>query len=189
MATLDAAAQGMERALSAVRDLLLHVGEDPDRDGLVDTPDRVARAFEEMTAGYREDPSLILARVFDVPYDEMVVVRDIEFWSLCEHHLLPFHGTATVGYLPHGKVVGLSKIPRLVQCYARRLQVQERMTQQIAEAMEEHLDPLGVGVVVRAHHTCMGARGIKCDAHMVTSCLLGAMRDHGVREEFLRLTG
>lgn len=173
-----------------IRALLIGLGEDPDRDGLKRTPQRVAAAYREMTAGYQLDPADILSTTFDVAYDEMVVVRGIEFWSLCEHHLMPFHGTATVGYLPRERVVGLSKIGRLVQCFARRLQVQERMTQQIADAMQEHLNPVGVGVVIHASHTCMAMRGVKLAGEMVTSSMLGAFREDGrARTEFLALGG
>jgi GTP cyclohydrolase I len=165
-----------------------YVGEQPAREGLVDTPSRVARALRENTAGYQEKPAEILSTVFEEAYDEMIVVKDIEFWSLCEHHLLPFHGQATVGYIPDGKVVGLSKIARLVHCFARRLQVQERMTEQIAQALVEHLKPTGAGCLVSAHHTCMAMRGVRASAPMLTSALYGAMRE-GARDEFLRLAG
>jgi GTP cyclohydrolase I len=180
-----------DRIPMLVATLLRELGEDPHRDGLVDTPDRVARAWREMTEGYRQDAAAILDATFDVgPYDQMVVVRDIEFWSLCEHHLLPFHGMATVGYLPGDRVVGLSKIGRLVNCFARRLQVQERLTQQIADAMNEHLKPKGVGVLINATHTCMAMRGVRLGADMVTSALLGRFRDDAVlRSEFLALAG
>lgn len=175
----------------AVVRLLELVGEDPNRPGLVDTPGRVVRALAEMTEGYRMDPAVILERVFDEPSsDEMVVVDGIDFTSLCEHHLLPFAGTAVVGYVPQGgKVVGLSKIPRLVECFARRLQVQERLTRQIADAMDTHLAPAGVGVVLRAKHSCMGCRGVrKPAASMVTSATLGLFRDDPrARAEFLAL--
>lgn len=171
----------------AVIRLLEFVGEDPTRAGLVDTPARVIRAFEEMTSGYRIDPTLILKTTFEERCDEMVVVRGIEFTSLCEHHLLPFTGTATVGYVPDRDVVGLSKIPRLVDAFARRLQVQERMTLQIAETLDESLHPLGVGVIVEARHSCMGCRGVrKPSAEMVTSAMLGVFRDKPeARAEFL----
>jgi GTP cyclohydrolase I len=173
----------------AVRRILQHIGEDPNRDGLLDTPKRVVKAFTEMTVGYAQDPGDILSTTFDVDCDEMVVVTGIRFTSLCEHHLLPFIGTATVAYIP-GQVVGLSKLARLVECYARRLQVQERMTNQIADSIEEHLNPQGVGVVVRAHHACMGCRGVRQqNAEMVTSALRGFMRDKAdARAEFLALT-
>jgi GTP cyclohydrolase I len=176
-------------AAVAVDVLLRYVGEDPVRLGLLGTPDRVARSLREMTSGYRDDPAGILATTFAERSDEMVLVRDIEFWSLCEHHLLPFHGTATVGYLPRDNVVGLSKLARVVHCFARRLQVQERLTTQIASAVMDNLEPLGVGVVVRATHLCMAARGVRSPSTMVTSALLGVMRDADPRAEFLALAG
>lgn len=168
--------------------LLTMIGEDCDRDGLKDTPERFARAYMEMTAGYEQHPSDILSTTFDVEYDEMVIVRGIGFHSLCEHHMLPFSGVAHVGYLPGAKVVGLSKVVRLVHCFAQRLQIQERMTMQIAESMQAHLKPRGVGVVVQAHHSCMSCRGVRADATMVTSALLGHTRTEG-RAEFLKLCG
>lgn len=178
-------------AEEAVRVLLVELGEDADRPGLLDTPARVVRALREMTDGYGIDPAELLAVQFPDDYDEMVVVRGVEFHSLCEHHLLGFSGTATVAYIPTpGRgVVGLSKLARLVECFARRLQVQERMTMQIADAIDEHLAPVGVGVVVRARHSCMGCRGVrKPGAEMVTSALRGAMRDEPhTRAEFLSL--
>lgn len=174
----------------AVRRLLQFVGEDPTREGLLDTPGRVVKALGELTSGYAQDPATILERTFDVPFDEMVVVTGITFTSLCEHHVLTFSGTVDVGYLPSDRVVGLSKIPRLVECFARRLQVQERLTTEIAEAMNDQLNPSGVGVVVRARHSCMGCRGVRQpSAEMVTSKLLGQMRDDArARSEFLALT-
>lgn len=162
------------------------IGENPLRDGLVDTPRRVVRSLTEMTSGYHEKPAEILSKVFDVPYDEMVVLRGIEFWSLCEHHLMPFNGRAHIGYLPKGKVIGISKLARLVHCFARRLQVQERLTQQIAHTINEHLQPQGVGVVLEATHLCMAMRGVRSPAEMITSCLLGNIRDMA-RGEFLGL--
>ncbi len=175
-------------AEAAVATLIRFIGEDPQRDGLADTPARVVRAWREMTAGYAEDPADILARTFEETSDELVILSNIAFYSTCEHHLLPFYGTASVGYLP-GKVVGISKLARLVQCFARRLQIQERMTKQIASAIAEHLDARGVGVVIRAHHLCMGCRGTRQPAtEMVTSSMLGTLRDDAVsRSEFLRL--
>lgn len=171
----------------AVRRLLEHVGEDPNRDGLVDTPRRVVKAWKEMTGGYSIDPGALLSTTFDVHYDEMVVVRRVPFVSLCEHHVLPFTGHATVAYIP-GKVVGLSKLARLVDAYARRLQVQERLTNQIADAIEAHLDPRGAGVIVTAQHACMSARGIQKAADMVTSSMRGAMHDEpAARHELLAL--
>lgn len=171
-----------------VRRLIQYVGEDAARDGLQDTPRRVLSALKELTTGYKDSPQEILSTVFEEEYDEMVLVRDIPFWSLCEHHMLPFHGTATVGYIPAGKVVGLSKIARLVQCFAKRLQIQERMTNQIAREIEEWLKPQGVGVIVKASHTCMAMRGVKAAAEMITSSMLGAFRDKPeARQEFLDL--
>jgi GTP cyclohydrolase I len=174
----------------AVTTLLTLIGEDPQRDGLVDTPARVIRAWKEMTCGYEEDPGVILSRTFQETSNEMVVLRGVSFTSICEHHLLPFHGTAAVGYLP-GKVVGISKLARLVQCFARRLQIQERLTRQIAAAIEDHLEPRGVGVMIRARHLCMGGRGVKLpDTELVTSAMLGQLReDANVRAEFLRIAG
>lgn len=174
-------------AESSIRLLLAHLGEDPDRDGLHDTPARVVRALVEMTEGYRQDPADVLSTTFDtdVHYDQMVMSLGIPFTSLCEHHMLPFVGHVDIGYLPAGRVVGLSKLARLVDIYARRLQVQERMTQQIADAIREHLHPLGVGVVVHAHHSCQAARGIRKDGTMVTSAMHGEFRDGPVRAEFL----
>lgn len=172
----------------AVRTILEHIGEDPYRDGLKDTPKRVAKALTEMTAGYRDDPKYILSRVFEESYDEIVILRDIPFTSLCEHHLLTFSGTTDIGYLP-GKVVGLSKLARLVDCFSRRLQVQERMTKQIAEAIEEHLEARGVAVIVRSVHSCLACRGVKkSGAEMVTSAMLGLFRsESAARAEFLEL--
>ncbi len=180
----DATSTGPE---DAVVRLLDFVGEDPHREGLAATPSRVLRSLTELTAGYADDPASILSTVFTEQHDQMVVVDGVEFTSLCEHHLLPFVGTAVVGYVPRGKVVGLSKLARLVECYARRLQVQERMTEQIAVALMEHLAPEGAGVVVRAHHSCMGCRGVrKPSARMTTSALYGIMRYSAeTRAEFL----
>jgi GTP cyclohydrolase IA len=171
----------------AVRGILLEIGEDPDRQGLRGTPDRVHRMYAELTAGYHVDPDrLINGAVFDVDYSEMVVVKDIPFYSLCEHHLLPFFGTASVAYIPKGRVIGLSKIPRVVEMYARRLQVQERMTQQIADFLNERLNPQGVGVVVEANHLCAVMRGIrKPGTVMTTSAVLGLFRSRDrTRAEF-----
>lgn len=172
----------------AVERLLKLIGEDVDREGLRETPRRFVKALEEMTAGYHEDPAEILETQFDEPYDELVVVTGIEFTSLCEHHMLPFTGVATIGYIPDKKIVGLSKLPRIVHTFAKRLQVQERLTNEIAEAIQEHVEPLGVGVVVTALHQCMAIRGVKqAGAKMTTSCLLGVLRDAGARSEFLAL--
>lgn len=186
MAIDDSSTQDVEDALACVRTLLLAVGEDPTRDGLIKTPQRVVRALAEMTSGMHVNPATVLGTVFNETSDQMVVVTGIRFSSLCEHHLLPFTGTATVGYVPDGRVVGLSKIPRLVDVFAKRLQVQERMTNQIASTMMTALRPLGVGVILRAHHSCMGCRGVRQpDAEMVTSCLLGVMREAGAKAELL----
>jgi GTP cyclohydrolase I len=176
----------------AIRTLLAELGEDPDRDGLRDTPDRVRRMYLELTDGYRTDPETIFNGAdFEVDYDEMVVVRDIEFYSLCEHHLLPFFGKAHVGYLPRGRVIGLSKIPRVVDMYAHRLQVQERLTQQVATFLMERLDPKGVACVIEATHLCTVMRGVrKQEATMVTSTMLGTFRrDARTRGEFLTFIG
>ncbi|HEY6212863.1 MAG TPA: GTP cyclohydrolase I FolE [Vicinamibacterales bacterium] len=176
-------------AEEAVATLLRFIGEEPERDGLRDTPARVVKAWREMTAGYDDDPAEILSRTFDESSDEMIILRGITFHSTCEHHMLPFYGQAVVGYLP-GKVVGISKLARLVHCFARRLQIQERMTRQIADAIETHLEARGVGVVLRAHHLCMGCRGVRQEeTEMVTSAMLGTLRsDPTTRAEFLRLT-
>ncbi len=171
----------------AVRRILEEIGEDPDRQGLVRTPERVHRMYGELTAGYHVDPAkLINGAVFDVAYSEMVVVKDIPFYSLCEHHLLPFFGTAAVAYIPRGRVIGLSKIPRIVEMYARRLQVQERLTQEIAEFLQEHLAPQGVGVVVEATHLCAVMRGVrKPGTIMTTASVLGLFRTRDrTRAEF-----
>ena len=177
-----------ESIRSVITELLKAIGEDPDREGLRRTPDRVARMYEELLEGYRQDPiALVNDALFEVKYDEMVVVRDIEFYSLCEHHMLPFIGRAHVAYLPCDRVVGLSKIPRIVDLFAKRLQVQERMTRQIAEFVDKLLNPLGVAVVVEGLHLCATMRGVrKHDARMTTSTMLGAFRTRlATREEFL----
>ncbi len=173
---------------AAVAQMLAAFGEDPQREGLRDTPERMARMYEELLAGYRTDPvALVNDALFEVEYDEMVIVRDIEFYSLCEHHMLPFMGRAHVAYIPRGRVIGLSKIPRIVDLFARRLQVQERMTRQIADFLDELLHPGGVAVVVEALHMCSAMRGVKKhDARMTTSAMLGAFRtEMMVRMEFL----
>lgn len=174
-----------KEAENAVRSILNFIGEDPNREGLVKTPYRVAKAFKELTEGYHQDPKKILGTTFNEACDEMVVVRDIQFWSLCEHHLLPFHGRAIVGYLPKDRIVGLSKIGRIVHCFSRRLQVQEKLTQEIANSIMENLQPHGVGVVIKAVHQCMAMRGVRTPAEMVTSCMLGAFREPATRQEFL----
>ena len=173
-----------------VEALLVELGEDPRRQGLTATPERVARAMRELTDGYAVKPEDVIAdAIFDQDYDEMVVVKDIAFYSLCEHHMLPFFGHVHVGYLPKGKVVGLSKIPRLVEVYAHRLQLQEQMTKAIAEALNGTLEPRGVGVVVEARHLCMEMRGVETPGgRMITSCMLGTFRrDPRTRAEFLDL--
>jgi GTP cyclohydrolase I len=177
-----------EKIVESVEKILEAVGENPNRQGLRNTPARVARAYSELLDGYREDPiKLLNGAIFDVAYDEMVIVRDIEFYSLCEHHMLPFIGRAHVAYLPKGKVIGLSKIPRIVDMFARRLQVQERMTRKIADLIQELLNPYGVAVVVEALHLCTMMRGVrKHDARMTTSAMLGAFRSSmATRQEFL----
>jgi GTP cyclohydrolase I len=176
----------------AVRTLLSEIGEDAGREGLLRTPERVRRMYDELTAGYHVDAdALINGAMFSVDYDEMVVVRDIEFFSLCEHHLLPFIGRAHVGYLPRGRVVGLSKIPRIVDMYAQRLQVQERLTVQIADFLMERLEPKGVACVIEATHLCTMMRGVKKqEATMVTSSMTGTFRrDARTRAEFMGLIG
>ncbi|WP_456946432.1 GTP cyclohydrolase I FolE [Geodermatophilus sp. SYSU D00697] len=180
-----------ERAAAAVRELLIAVGEDPDRPGLRDTPGRVARAYAETFAGLWQDPSDILATTFDEDHDEMVLVKDIPMYSTCEHHLVPFHGVAHIGYIPgeDGRVTGLSKLARLVEVYARRPQVQERMTSQIADALAEVLKPRGVLVVIEAEHLCMAMRGIrKPGSTTVTSAVRGIFRDNpATRSEAMSL--
>jgi GTP cyclohydrolase IA len=178
------------RTADSIRAILADIGEDPDREGLVKTPERVDKALRFLTKGYAEDPQALLNNaLFTVSYDEMVIIRDIDVFSLCEHHLLPFYGRAHVAYLPNGKVVGLSKIPRLVDMFARRLQVQERLTVQIAEAISETVKPRGVGVVIEAMHFCMMMRGVeKQNSVAVTSCMLGVFREQLMtRDEFLTL--
>lgn len=182
---LSASCKGV--VADAVTHILKAVGENPDREGLLDTPGRVARAYDELLAGYAVDPVALLNNaLFDVEYDEMVLVTDIDFHSLCEHHMLPFIGKAHVAYLPDKTVVGLSKIPRIVDAFARRLQVQERMTRQIAELLDELIKPKGVAVVLEAHHMCMSMRGArKANAVMRTSSVLGTFRsDARTRAEF-----
>lgn len=177
-----------EAARKAVEDLLHAVGEDPEREGLRNTPDRVARMYAELLSGYGMNPEKIINdALFEINYDEMVLVRDIEFYSLCEHHMLPFLGRAHVAYIPKGKVIGLSKIPRIVEMYARRLQVQERMTRQIADLIQQVLEPQGVAVVVEGMHLCSMMRGVKKHgARMTTSAMHGAFRANlATRQEFL----
>lgn len=177
-----------EVVANSVRHILNAVGEDPSRNGLAGTPDRVARMYDELLEGYSVDPEVMLNNaLFDVEYDQMVVVKDIEFYSMCEHHMIPFFGYAHVGYLPDAQVIGLSKIPRLVEMFARRLQVQERMTHQVATFLEDLVRPLGVGVVVEATHLCAAMRGVKKHhTRMITSAMLGDFRNNiSTREEFM----
>jgi GTP cyclohydrolase IA len=187
---LDRTAVESATTQELLRELLVRLGEDPDRDGLLRTPERMQKALEHLTKGYREQPESVLnGALFEVNYDEMVIVKDIEMFSLCEHHLLPFFGKVHVAYIPNGKVVGLSKIPRLVDIFARRLQVQERLTVQIAETIQKAIQPLGVGVVIEARHLCVMMRGVeKQHSSAVTSHMLGSFRTSDkTREEFLSL--
>jgi len=173
-----------------VREMLVRLGEDPGREGLVRTPERVAKAYRFLTKGYLEDPEALLkGALFTVSYDEMVIVKDVEMFSLCEHHMLPFFGKVHVAYIPNGKVIGLSKIPRLIELFARRLQIQERLTTQIAETIQQVIEPQGVGVVIEARHLCMMMRGVeKQHSAAVTSSMLGCFRDEEeTRSEFLSL--
>jgi len=178
----------VEAVKKIILELIKALGEDPDREGLQNTPDRVARMYSELLSGYRDVPARVVnGALFEVQYDEMVIVRDIEFYSMCEHHMLPFIGRAHVAYIPNGKVLGLSKIPRIVDMYARRLQVQERMTRQIADFISDLLKPQGVAVVIEAMHLCSMMRGVKKhDARMTTSAMHGAFRANlATRQEFL----
>ncbi|HKW96153.1 MAG TPA: GTP cyclohydrolase I FolE [Bryobacteraceae bacterium] len=173
-----------------IRKIIEQIADDPDRDGLTKTPERVEKALRFLTSGYRMDPRQVVnGALFEVKYDEMVIVKDIEFFSLCEHHLLPFYGKVHVAYLPKGHVIGLSKIPRIVDVFARRLQIQERLTQDIAHSIQSMIDPVGVGVVCEAKHLCMMMRGVeKQHSGAVTSAMLGAFRDRKTtRDEFLSL--
>src|SRR5579863_901910 len=182
--------EGTETVADLVRRMLQLIGEDPDRDGLRRTPERFEKALRFLTGGYQQDPEKLLnGAMFNVCYDQMVLVKDIEVYSLCEHHMLPFFGKCHVAYIPDKQVVGLSKLPRLVNMFARRLQIQERLTNQIASAIQQKISPLGVGVVVEARHLCMVMRGVeKQNSQTVTSALLGAFRENvQTREEFLSL--
>lgn len=182
--------EAQESIADLVRRLLVYLGEDPGRDGLRLTPQRVERAFRFLTSGYQKDPDEIInAAYYDVPYDEMVIVKDIEVFSLCEHHLLPFFGKCHIAYIPEKRVVGLSKLARLVNIYARRLQLQERLTNQIAQTLWEKLEPKGVAVILEARHLCMAMRGVeKQHSATVTSAMLGCFRDSvQTRQEFLAL--
>lgn len=178
------------RAEAAVRELLLAIGEDPDRDGLKETPARVARAYGEFFAGLGLDAAQVLAKTFEIDHEEMILVRDIEVYSMCEHHLVPFHGVAHVGYIPgkDGRVTGLSKLARLVEMYARRPQVQERLTSQVADALVEHVGAQGVIVVVECEHLCMSMRGVrKAGSRTITSAVRGQLRDAATRAEAMSL--
>lgn len=186
--TVEKSSFDLPAITNSVSQILQAIGEDPAREGLVRTPERVARAYQEILGGYQTDPvQLVNGALFNVDYDEMVIVKDIEYYSLCEHHLLPFFGRAHVAYVPKGRVIGLSKIPRIVDMFAHRLQVQERMTQQIAEFIQEVINPWGVGVVIEGQHLCMMMRGIKKEqAKMTTSAMLGGFRKRlETRMEFL----
>jgi GTP cyclohydrolase IA len=190
MKTSEAATLTSASFEELVREMLVRLGEDPKREGLVRTPDRVQRAMEYLTRGHKEDPDAMLkGALFTVSYDEMVIVKDVEMFSLCEHHMLPFFGKVHVAYIPNGKVIGLSKIPRLIEIFSRRLQIQERLTTQIAESIQQAIEPQGVGVVIEARHLCMMMRGVeKQHSAAVTSAMLGCFRDeHETRSEFLSL--
>jgi len=173
-----------------VREMIVRLGEDPEREGLSRTPERVAKAMQFLVKGYKDDPEALLRKaLFTVSYDEMVIVKDVEMFSLCEHHMLPFFGKVHVAYIPNGKVIGLSKIPRLVEAFSRRLQIQERLTTQIAEAIQNTIEPQGVGVVIEARHLCMMMRGVeKQHSDAITSAMLGAFRERKeTRDELLSL--
>ncbi|MEY4348087.1 MAG: cyclohydrolase FolE [Actinomycetota bacterium] len=180
----------LPRIEKAVREILIAIGEDPERDGLLKTPERVARAYAELTSGMREDAKEVLSTAFDLGHEELILVRDIEVHSLCEHHMLPFHGVAHIGYIPgeSGRITGLSKLARVVDVYARRLQVQERLTTQIADALSEVLQPRGVLVVIDAEHMCMSVRAVrKPGARTLTSAVRGQLRDAATRAEAMAL--
>jgi len=190
MATIETPTLTSASFEELVREMLVRLGEDPKREGLVRTPQRVQRAYEFLTKGYSEDPDAMLKKaLFTVGYDEMVIVKDVEMFSLCEHHMLPFFGKVHVAYIPNGKVIGLSKIPRLIEIFSRRLQIQERLTTQIAESIQKAIEPQGVGVVIEARHLCMMMRGVeKQHSAAVTSSMVGCFRDRQeTRTEFLSL--
>ena len=172
-----------------IRFIIKEIGDDFNREGLIDTPRRVIKSWNELYSGYKQSPEEILKRTFDADgYDQLIILKDIEFYSTCEHHMLPFFGKAYVGYIPNSRVVGISKLARLVDCFARRLQIQERLTKQIADAINDHLNPLGVAVLIEAQHLCMVSRGVgKQNSVMVTSELIGCMRNQEARSEFLKL--
>jgi len=175
-------------AMQFIKSLLRYIGEDPTREGIQRTPERIVRASKELFAGYSRSPAEVLKPLFTCAYDEMVVLRGIEFYSTCEHHLMPFFGSASIAYIPNGRVVGISKLARLLEVYARRLQIQEQLTAQIADAIEKHLEPRGTAVFIQAQHLCMTARGVgKQNSIMVTSTLRGCFKDGAPRAEFLAL--
>ncbi len=182
---------GSNELMEAVRTILKGIGEDPGREGLIETPQRVVRSFAELYSGYSQDPRVILKCFTDGACDEMVVLRDCEFYSFCEHHMLPFFGRAHIGYLPNGRVVGVSKLARLLEVFSRRLQIQERLTQQITDCLMQELNPKGCGCVLEAQHLCMTCRGVaKQNSVMVTSSMRGSFRDkEGTRSEFMRFIG
>ena len=170
-----------------IRNLLIAIGEDPDREGLKDTPKRVVKSWDTLFGGYKQKPEDVLKTFFSIKCDEMIICKDIEFYSNCEHHILPFYGKCHIAYLPNQKVVGLSKMPRLLEVFARRLQIQERLTEQIADSMMKHIEPLGVGVNIEAKHNCMVCRGVqKQNSVMVTTALRGVFKDDHVKQEFQR---
>jgi GTP cyclohydrolase I len=180
----------LENVQSSIKSILTELGENPSREGLLRTPERVAKAYEYLTSGYSQDINLVLNdAIFEERYDELVIVKDIDFFSMCEHHMLPFYGKVHVAYIPNGKIVGLSKLPRIVDVFARRLQVQERMTQEIANTIDEYLNPSGVGVVAEAYHMCMMMRGVeKQNSYTLTSAMHGDFKDDArTRGEFLDL--
>ncbi len=179
--------QTTTKAEEAIRLLIETLGEDPDREGLRDTPKRVVAALLELTAGYEERPTQVLGRIFHEEHEGLVIVKDIPFASLCEHHLLPVEGTANIAYLPDGRILGLSKLSRIVQTFARRLQLQERMTDQIAHAIDTRVSPRGVAVMISARHACMALRGVRTSAPMITTCNLGEMQTPENKTEFLQL--
>jgi len=181
----------IEKVQGLVETILTEIGEDPEREGLLKTPKRVAKAYEYLTSGYNKDITKVLnGAIFSEDYDEMVLVRNIDFYSMCEHHMLPFFGKVHIAYIPDGKIVGLSKLPRIVEVFARRLQVQERMTKEIADTINEHLKPKGVAVVSEAYHMCMMMRGVqKQNSITTTSAFTGEFRNAETRSEFLRLIG
>jgi GTP cyclohydrolase IA len=190
LSTKDSKTLNLDVIEAQVKLLLEEIGEDPDREGLLKTPHRVAKAYDFLTRGYREDiKKVINGAVFEEKYDEMVIVKDVDFFSLCEHHLLPFFGKIHIAYIPNGKIVGLSKIPRIVEVFARRLQVQERMTQEIADTLDEYLQPKGVGVVSEARHMCMMMRGVEKQNSVATASAMHGLfkEDARTRSEFLNL--